>query len=200
VRKNPSTNLSRPRPESGNGVLEYGLLLGLLVIALIAVYAVFGPDIRDFLGNLLRREEPPGQQFMVIEMEETFTVIDQEVISLRNCDNPEDLGETVERVRQHTGMYFIDAEIDFALLEVLLDQLEQYYGINVGELVEQRYTIPISADPNSAVDYTVEWQEIWGEGEIVVEGPANGDEETYPYYALKGIEFSIEDIQPVACP
>lgn len=40
------------KEESGQGLVEYGLLVGLIVVIVIAVLAIFGPALEELFGRI----------------------------------------------------------------------------------------------------------------------------------------------------
>lgn len=183
--------------QGGHGNLEYGILLGLAALALIGVYLVFGPDIGELAGSLFRRE-PPAPVLEVIQTGEHVQIIDTEVIPVRNCGRSEAIVEEVDRTRQFEYRILLDEDYEESVAQVFTERLQLHYGFMDGEQSERKYTLTLSSDPNSGADYTIEWQEIWHEGHILVTWP-DGTADSIPYQALTSVEFIFTNISEVEC-
>ena len=196
---NPNLSKTNHQPgERGWGLLEYALIAGLLALTLMSVYLVFGPDIRNFLGSLFRRE-PAAPQIEIVVSGETNEAIDVEVIPLRNCESTEELNTDVERSRQFQHKFILDLELEEEIARVLTQRLEEYYGFKDGQPEERRYSINLTAPASSGVDYTLEWQNKWDEGQIIITWP-EGEQDNISYQALTSVEFMFTNIQQIACP
>ncbi|RPI33457.1 MAG: hypothetical protein EHM70_05930 [Chloroflexota bacterium] len=188
--------------ESGQGTLEYGIVAGLIVIAIISLIALFGPDVRLWLEE--RREaasEESTRDDLQIEVREGNNyaeIIDTETISASNCTSSAILMTDEVRVRQVE--YAINtAEIpDRQVEDAVLLQLLGFYGLETALPVEKTYTIHISVDPTSRADYHVNWEYLWREGEVVVT-LSDGAEQTYSYQVRTGLNFDIADIVQRSC-
>lgn len=51
-----------PDGEAGQGMVEYGLMVGLVAILVISVFVVLGPMIRDLLKDPVSGEEQSDQK------------------------------------------------------------------------------------------------------------------------------------------
>jgi hypothetical protein len=161
---------------------------------------LFGADARAWVGNLLEREEAPrGPQLVVVELRSSLETIEEEVISVRNCEIASEQEFEFERVRSFQHQFILPEDLAPEVSAVLLASLEQQYGFQQDQEVERRYMLRMSAGANSGADYQVEWQAHWREGDLVVTWE-DGEEDRVPYRALTDLEFFFQSSQEVRCP
>jgi hypothetical protein len=176
-------------PESrGYGPLEYAIIFGLVALVVAFTWLVVGNDVRAWVGSLFIREEPPVTQFSIVELDRTAEKLEQEVISVSNCGNDEAQEFEVNRDRSFEHIIFFPQDISEELARQISDKMFEEYGFLDGQVVDRRYRIHASASAGSHADFTIEWQEDWREGEVIVI-PPEGEEERYPYQLLNDLEF-----------
>jgi hypothetical protein len=191
--------------ENGQGLLEYSVIIVLVVIILISFVALFGVDLfNQFVSNRARANHEQATQTPaepLVELYETgalVEVFETETIHIDNCPNGDLYNPNVERTLWLE--YDIELGNQFAanLRSQAIIQLQARYGFTQGTREERTLSLNLEAPPDSAVDYTIDWQYIWNEGNIVVTQPG-GSSQSYPYRALTNIEFEIMDIEQSAC-
>jgi hypothetical protein len=196
---------SRNSGENGQGFLEYSVIIVLVMIIIISFVALFGVDMfNQFIGNRARANDEqttPTPVEPLVELSETGAlaeVFETEIIRIQNCPNAGPYNPNVER------KHWLEYEIELGDLLVAnlrpqaISQLQALYGFNRGTSEEITLTLNLEATPNSIVDYTVNWQYIWREGDILVTQP-NGRLQAYPYRARTDLGYEIVNIEQRTC-
>lgn len=196
---------SRNSGENGQGFLEYSVIIVLVMIIIISFVALFGVDMfNQFIGNRARANDEqatPTPVEPLIELSETGAlaeVFDTEIIRIQNCPNAGPYNPNVER------KHWLEYEIELGDLLVAnlrpqaISQLQALYGFNRGTSEEITLSLNLEATPDSIVDYTVNWQYIWSEGDVLVTQP-NGRSQAYPYRARTDLGYEIVNIEQRTC-
>jgi hypothetical protein len=197
------TGLSRSpeQPEANKyGPLEYGLLAGLGLLAVFFLYLLFGADARAWLQDFFTREQAAtGPQFEVVEQGDFIQTIEEEEIPVRNCGAAQEQDFELERIRTFQHEIILPESLDGQAVQILQTALERHYTLAAGLPVERRYVLRMTAGPDSAANYLIEWHGRWVEGEIVVTWE-DGEQDRVPYQVLLDLEFFFQSSQSVPCP
>ncbi len=188
---------SRSHKESGQGLVEYGLILIILVLLVFGVTKLWG-----WAKNRISPSTPPltsGEPLLdIVELGVNAEIIDSEKIPLYNCNNASDYQLEVQRSRQVQHQISVEGQLQSGIGQIINIGLQGHYGIENGQSEERSYTVHLTAPANSWVEYTIEWRYVWREGEIRVDSP-DGSKQIYPYRVRSGIEFNISNIITKDC-
>jgi hypothetical protein len=191
--------------ENGQGFLEYSVIIVLVVIIIISFVALFGVDLfNQFVSNRARANEEQATQATpepLVELSETGTlaeVFDTETIQIENCPNSDLYNPTIER--KFWLEYDIELGNQFAasLRPQVISGLQARYGFTQGTREELTLSLNLEAPPDSVVDYTIDWQYTWNEGNVLVT-QSDGSMQSYPYRARTDLEYEIMDMMQSSC-
>jgi hypothetical protein len=191
--------------ENGQGFLEYSVIIVLVVIIIISFVALFGVDLfNQFVSNRARANDEQATQVPpepLVELSETgvrVEVFDIEIIRIENCPDGDAYNSNIER--EHWLEYDIEFGNQFSasLRPQVISRLQVLYGFTQGTREERALSLNLEAPPDSIVDYTIDWQYIWNEGDILVTQP-DGSSQSYPYRARTDLEYEIMDMTQSAC-
>lgn len=124
-------------------------------------------------------------------------LIATEIIPLNNCGGNSKLGIDVERSRELTYVVTDKNGYELGTEHFLIAALEKEYNIENGTKETQSHTIHLETKANSYVEYTIEWKEIWINGDVVVY--SDGMESQTSYKVKKGIVFEIKEVRELSC-
>lgn len=191
--------------ESGQGILEYSVIIVLVVIIIISFVALFGVDLFNrFISDRARASEEQSTQVTpepIVSLLETGTqaeVFKEETIRVSNCPAGEPYMPEVERTNTMEYDIELEGQLSGALRPPSIASIQTYYGFISGAQEERSFTLNLEAPPDSLVDYTVEWQRIWKEGNVQIT-QADGSQEMYPYRVSVGLEYEITQIEQSPC-
>jgi hypothetical protein len=196
---------TRNSRESGQGILEYSVIIVLVVIILISFVALFGVDLfNQFISNRARASEEQSVQpspepvVSLIETGTTVEVIEVENVRIINCPGDEPYVPDIER--KHWIEHEIELEGQFpgAFRPRSITSIQRYYGFNAGDRVDRTFSLNLEAPPESIVDYTIEWQRIIKEGDISVT-TADSSSEVIKYRANVDLEFEVTHLEQSPC-
>ena len=191
--------------ENGQGFLEYSVIIVLVVIIIISFVALFGVDLfNQFVSNRARANDeqatqvPPEPLVELFETGALVEVFDTEIIRIENCPDGDAYNSNIER--EHWLEYDIELGDQFSasLRPQVISRLQFLYGFTQGTREERTLSLNLEAPPDSIVDYTIDWQYIWNEGDILVIQP-DGSSQSYPYRARTDLEYEIMDMAQSAC-
>jgi hypothetical protein len=196
---------SRKSTENGQGVLEYSVIIVLVVIILISFVALFGVDLfNQFVSNRARANEQPATQEPVeplVELSEIGAlaeVFETETIRTENCLNSDSYNPTIERQYWLEYEIELDNQIPPDLRPQVISGLQSLYNFSQGSREELTLSLILEAPPDSIVDYTIDWQYIWNEGNVLVT-QAEGDSQSYLFRVRTDLEYLIVDMARSAC-
>jgi hypothetical protein len=191
--------------ENGQGFLEYSVIIVLVVIILISFVALFGVDLfNQFVSNRARANEEQATQAPpepLVELAETGAqaeVFDTEIIHIENCPDGDPYDPAIER------KFWLEYDIELgnqfpaSLRSQVISGLQAMYNFTQGTGEEITLSLTLEAPPDSIVDYTIDWQYIWNEGNVLVTQP-DGSMQSFPYRARIDLEYLIVDMAQSAC-
>jgi len=200
--------LSRGRAytgENGQGLLEYSVIIGLVVIIVISFVALFGVDLfNKYIANRARANDEQATQISAepqVELFETATLVDvfdTEVIRVDNCPsgdpyNPNiDLQMWVEHDVEFGNQF--PADLRSQVISMLQDQL----GFTMGTREDRTLSLNLVAPPDSRIDYTIAWKYLWNKGNIVIT-QTDGSSQSYPYRTRFDLDYEIMEIEQLPC-
>ena len=191
--------------ESGQGFLEYSVIIGLLVIIVISFVALFGVDLYNaFFGDRAAANEgeatlTPAEP--LLELNETGTlmdIFDTEIIDIENCTDSEPYNPIIERNLRLA--YDLELGDDFPpdLRPRVIEELQARAGITLGLTEERPFSLNLEAPPDSRANYTIDWLYTWSEGNITVTQP-DGSSQSYTYRLRTDIGYEIANIEQQIC-
>jgi hypothetical protein len=196
---------TRKSRESGQGILEYSVIIVLVVIILISFVALFGVDLFNrFISNRARASEEQSVQpspepvVSLIETGTTVEVIEVENIRIRNCPGDEPYVPDLERKLWIDHEIELEGQFSGASRPRSIASIQRYYGFNAGDREDRTFSLNLEAPTESIVDYTIEWQSILKEGNISIT-QADGSSEVINYRANVDLEFEITQLEQSPC-
>jgi hypothetical protein len=188
--------------ESGQGILEYSVIIVLVVIIIISFVALFGVDLFNrFMSNRARASEEQSSPEPIVNLYETGTqmeAIETENIRMSNCPTGEPYNPEIERVLWMEYDIDIDGQMPGSLRPLSITSIQAYYGFHLGDREERVFLLNLEAPPNSIVEYTIQWQSVWKEGEVhIVEGDMT--QQSLSYRAEVDLDYEITDIEQYPC-
>ncbi len=191
--------------ESGQGILEYSVILVLVLIIIISFVALFGVDLfNQFVSNRARASEEQSIQASpepVVNLNETGTqveLLDTETIRISNCPSGEPYDPEIERKLWMEYDIELQGQLPAPLRAKSITSIQTYYGFTAGAREEREFPLNLEAPPNSVVDYTLTWQVIWKEGDIHI-AQADNSQESITYRAWVDLDYEITDIEQNPC-
>jgi hypothetical protein len=199
------THDNRKSTENGQGVLEYSVIIVLVVIILISFVALFGVDLfNQFVSNRAKANDQPATQAPaepLVELSEIGAlaeVFETEIIRIENCPNGDVYNPNLERQYWLEYEIELDNQITPDLRPQVISGLQSLYSFTQGSREELTLSLNLEAPPDSIVDYTIDWQYIWNEGNVLVT-QAEGTSQSYLYRARTDLEYLIVDMAQRAC-
>ncbi|MFO7624364.1 MAG: hypothetical protein R6V73_08430 [Anaerolineales bacterium] len=196
---------NRKSTENGQGVLEYSVIIVLVVIILISFVALFGVDLfNQFVSNRAKANDQPATQAPaepLVELSEIGAlaeVFETEIIRIENCPNGDVYNPNLERQYWLEYEIELDNQITPDLRPQVISGLQSLYSFTQGSREELTLSLNLEAPPDSIVDYTIDWQYIWNEGNVLVT-QAEGTSQSYLYRARTDLEYLIVDMAQRAC-
>jgi hypothetical protein len=191
--------------ESGQGILEYSVIIVLVVIIIISFVALFGVDLFNrFISNRARASEEQSIQATpepVVNLFETGTQLEvqkTETIRIENCPSSEPYNPEIER------KLWLEYDIEFlgqfpaSLRPKSIISVQAYYGFTTGGREERTFSLNLEAPPNSMVDYTIEWQRVWKDGDIQI-AQSDDSQHAFGYRACVDLDYEITQIEQRTC-
>jgi hypothetical protein len=199
-----SRRLSYNTRQSGQGLVEYALVLILVGIVVVAAITLikrwfFEPTSSSDLDSTQPAEVIGEPALDILDLGDEAELVESETIPLFNCNNRTEYQLAVERSRRIEHLVLINGQFDAGVEEIAVLKLQGQYGIQNGTTEERKYTIHLTAPANSWVEYSIHWRYLWRVGELKMT-LSDGSKQTFPYRVRSGMEFSIVNIEQKDCP
>ncbi len=199
-----SHRLSYNTHQSGQGLVEYALVLILVGIVVVAAITLIKrwtsePTTNSNLESTQPAEVIGEPALDILDLGDEAELVESETIPLFNCNNRTEYQLAVERSRRIEHLVLITGQFDAGLQEIAVLKLQGQYGIQSGNAEDRKYTVHLTAPANSWVEYTIHWRYLWRVGELTMT-MSDGNKQTLPYRVRSGMEFSIVNIEQKDCP
>lgn len=184
--------------ESGQGLVEYGLIL-IIIAAIVVCAFVYWPvpylqarlskDKNEVQQPATPRLSGEGDIKEIVETGSVVEIFDIETTLTNNCENSTPTEVETQRVRTLEHVVIIEGTGGASLgyIEVIKGSLEVKYGIQNKQAEASSYKIKFSTAANRQAIHTVTWKYTWSIGNAIVRLP-DGSEEAYLYKVRTALE------------
>lgn len=199
---------SKRGPESGQGLVEYALILVLIAVVAFAIFVWPIPKLwkRPPGGNgntatattEIRNESEIKE---IIETGSIVQIVETETTSTNNCKNSSPTEIETQRIRAVEHVVTIEGtgsvSIDVPVLQLVTVGLEGKYGVQDKQTEQRSYTVKFITGPNRQAIHTVVWKYTWRSGNVIVRLP-DESEEIYTYKVGVSLEPEITSTE-ISC-
>jgi Flp pilus assembly pilin Flp len=187
--------------ESGQGLVEYALILVLIVILCVGAYYGGSALLKWYQSrntsptNTSAPTSAPaisseGEIESIAQTGSTVEVIENETTTTNNCFSSNSTEIQTQRARSVEHLVVIEGQggvtvgdvqlAQMPLLQVLKISLEGKYGVQDKQTEQRTYTIKFTTGANKWATHSVSWKYTWYIGEAKVKFP-DGTEQIYTY-------------------
>lgn len=191
--------------ESGQGILEYSVIIVLVVIIIISFVALFGVDLFNrFISNRARASEEqsiqatPEPEVNLFETGTQLEVLETETIRVTNCPSGDPYNPEIERKMWMEYNIELEGQLPASLRPRSLTRIQTYYGFTLGTREERVFALNLEAPSNSMVEYTIDWQRVWKEGDIRI-AQAGNSQQSATYRTHVDLDYEITGIEQNPC-